>query len=312
MMSYAPIVLFVFNRPEHTLKTIVSLSANILAPHSDLFVFCDGPRTDSDGEKVDAVRGLVDQIVGFKSVNIYKKSTNQGLANSVIAGVSEVLAKFGNVIVLEDDLQFSPHFLTYMNEALVRYHCDTSVFSIGGWSPPIEPPSGYSAQSYLSYRCCTWGWASWSDRWNKVDWQVHGFEGFMQDEERVRLFNRGGDDMSAILKLQMEGKISSWGIRWDYAHFVNKAYCFRPVSSIVGNTGNDGTGVHCGATDKFDVIINAQANFEFPNEGELKLNEAFNRRFATFYDGRVRPESESLGSTPRSLSPWQKILSWVR
>jgi hypothetical protein len=94
--------------------------------------------------------------------------------------------------------------------------------------------------------------------------------------------------MFQILKLQKAGKLSSWGIRWDYAHFKNDAYCFRPVFSIVANTGNDGTGVHCMPTDKFDVTINTQSTFSFPEYGRLQVDDEINRRFATFYDGKQR------------------------
>jgi len=291
-MSIAPIILFVFNRPEHTKKTIESLKKNQLIQDSELFVFSDGSRGKIDDENVEAVRRLVDGLGGFRKITIRKRSANFGLANSVIAGMTEVIDRYGKAIVIEDDLLFSHNFLDYMNEALSRYENDPRIFSVGGYSPPLEIPKDYQADSYLSYRCCTWGWGTWKNRWDKVDWNIKDFESFSQNEAMVSLFNRGGEDMFQILKLQMEGKISSWGIRWDYAHFKNEAYCFRPTYSIVGNTGNDGSGVHCGATIKFNVIINAKKDFLFPRPGQLKVNEEINRRFATFYDGKERTFSE--------------------
>jgi hypothetical protein len=293
-----------------------SLRANVLAPHSDLHVFADGARNNSERAKVEAVRSLVNDLDGFRSVTVYRKDHNRGLAGSVIDGVSHLIAQSGRVIALEDDLLFSPHFLSYMNQALDRYEADPRVFSIGGWSPPIVLPDGHVEDSYLSYRCCTWGWATWRDRWEKVDWEVQDFNSFIGDPDQVARFNRGGDDMTPILKMQLDGKISSWGIRWDYAHFRNDAYCFRPSRSIVGNTGNDGTGVHCGATDKFDVVINAQAQFRFPELGKLALNEEINRRFATFYDERPRPP-HVVAPPAQSYSPLRRplmsrILSRVR
>jgi hypothetical protein len=287
-MNLSPIVLFVFNRPEHTKRTIESLKKNLLAAESELFIFSDGSRNKNDEAAVDAVRVLIDNLDGFKKITIYKKAVNNGLAGSVIAGVTQLIQQYGKAIMVEDDLEFSPNFLSYMNEALVRYEDDSRVFSIGGYSPRLEMPEGYTDDSYLSYRCCTWGWATWQNRWNEVDWDVKDFRCFINDQSLVERFNRGGDDMSQILKLQMEGKISSWGIRWDYAHFKNDTYCFRPVKSIVGNTGNDGTGIHCGATDKFNVAINLQSVFSFPASGQLQLDDEINRRFATFYDGNVR------------------------
>lgn len=287
-MSLAPIVLFVYNRPEHTKQTVESLKKNLLAEQSELFIFSDGPRNKKDHFNVEAVRAYIDTISGFRNIAIERQTGNSGLAPSVIAGVSSIIRRYGKAIVIEDDLLFSPHFLTYMNQSLDCYFDDPAVFSIGGYSPSLDIPNNYRADSYLSYRCCTWGWATWADRWEKVDWDVKDFDSFIKNREHVEKFNRGGDDMSKILKLQMEGKVSSWGIRWDYAHYKNNAFCFRPTHSIVANIGNDGTGVHCGTTDKFDIRINVQPTFDFPKPGNLLLDEELNQRFATFYDGRKR------------------------
>ena len=311
-MILAPVVLFVFNRPQHTQRTIESLKKNLLARESELFVFSDGPRSKKDEADVEAVRAVIDAVGGFKNVTVHKKSVNRGLAGSVIEGVSEVIRQYGKAIVIEDDLQFSPHFLSYMNEALAHYEDDLRIFSIGGYSPPLEMPEGYAEDSYLSYRCCTWGWATWRDRWEKVDWAVQDFDSFCKDQDMIERFNRGGDDMFHILKLQMAGKISSWGIRWDYAHFKNEAYCFRPVFSIVGNTGNDGTGVHCGATDKFDVSINTQSIFSFPEPGRLQVDDEFNRRFATFYDGRQRNGEIPAIPVAKKGSFLRRLMHWGR
>lgn len=308
-MSLAPIVLFVFNRPEHTRKTIESLKNNSLAAESELFVFADGARNENDQKNVNAVKSIVDGLDGFKSVTVVHRAINYGLAKSVIGGVSDVLERFGKAIMIEDDLQFSPHFLDYMNEALVRYEDDPRIFSIGGYSPPLVMPEGYSEDSYLSYRCCTWGWATWADRWNKVDWDVKDFDKFINDSAAVKRFNRGGDDMSQIFELQMAGKVNSWGIRWDYAHFKNDAYCFRPAYGIVGNTGNDGSGVHCAPTEKFDVPLNLQSSFSFPEPGQLQVNEEINKRFATFYDGRDRSGSVNVVVISRSFAG--RVKRWL-
>lgn len=307
-MSIAPIVLFVFNRPEHTEKTIESLKGNPQCIQSELFIFSDGPRSKKDLVDVEAVRKIVDRVDGFKRVTVYKQLENRGLADSVIAGVSEIIRRYGKVIVIEDDLQFSPCFLEYMNQALDIYADDHRVFSIGGYSPPLEVPEHYTNDSYLSYRCCTWGWATWWDRWEMVDWQVKDFESFINDPKLVERFNRGGDDMSQILRLQMAGKISSWGIRWDYAHFKNDACCFRPIQSIVGNTGNDGSGVHCGVTDKYDIKLSKKSKFEFPEPRCLQVDEEINQRFATFYDGRQRA-NPVLPEKPKKKSFLQSIAS---
>src|SRR5262249_39737851 len=156
-----------------------------------------------DAEKVAAVRALLRPLDGFGAVRLTEQPRNRGLANSVIAGVSEALALRGKVIAVEDDLVSSPHFLSYMNEALDAYRADRRVFSVSGYAFPIAVPPSYPHDVYLAHRSSSWGWGTWQDRWAKVDWKVSDFDSFMSDPRAQQEFNRGGDDLTAMLGMQM-------------------------------------------------------------------------------------------------------------
>ncbi len=120
-MVLAPIVLFVYNRLSHTKQTVESLQKNYLADQSELFIFSDGPKNELDRQKVENVRKYLNSINGFKNIVIKESQENKGLANSVISGVSEIISKYGKIIVMEDDLVSAPGFLKFMNEALEFY-----------------------------------------------------------------------------------------------------------------------------------------------------------------------------------------------
>lgn len=243
-MKLAPVILFVYNRPLHTKKTVNALLKNSLAKNSELFIFSDGPKKESAVEGVKKVRSCIKTIKGFKKVNIIEREKNFGLANSIITGVTEVINKYGRAIILEDDLITAKNFLSYMNQALEFYLEDKRIFSIAGYNYPIEIPEEYFYDVYLTYRCCSWGWATWKDRWVKADWEVKDYHNFLKCECAQKKFDRGGDDLTDMLKLQMKGKIDSWAIRWCYAHYKNNAFSLQPVRSKVFNIGFDGTGTH--------------------------------------------------------------------
>src|SRR4051812_3548315 len=101
MGNLAPIVLFVYNRPDHTIKTIKNLQKNLLAKESNLYIFSDAPKSDFQIESVAKVREIIKDIDGFKNVNLILGETNKGLAKSVIYGVTDIINKYGKVIVLE-------------------------------------------------------------------------------------------------------------------------------------------------------------------------------------------------------------------
>lgn len=248
-MKTAPIVLFVYNRPLHTRRTIEALLQNDLAAESDLFIFSDAPKRAETEDAVRQVRGTINLVKGFRSIRIVERDKNWGLANSVIDGVTTVMNQSGCVIVLEDDLVTSPHFLKYMNEALHHYEKDAKAFSIGAYNFPertMSIPSDYSWDTYASYRCCSWGWGTWADRWKRIDWGVRDYPTFMQDRVAQKSFNRGGPDMTRMLTMQQERKIDSWAIRFCYAHHVNRMHCIYPTKTLVMNIGLDHSGTHCG------------------------------------------------------------------
>ena len=248
--SYAPLLLFVFNRAEHTEKTLRALAANNLVKKTNLYIYSDGPRSEADVEAVVRVRKLCAGMKGFASVKIYESKKNKGLAESIISGVTEQIAVHGRVIVMEDDLVTNSHFLEYMNNALDNYENDSAAFSIGGYTFPPHAdftlPADYVWDTYSINRCCSWGWATWRSRWEKVIWDKAHFSDFLQDPSAQEEFDRNGPDMTATLRQYCEGKLDVWAIRFCYAHFVNRMNCIYPVRSLVNNIGMDGSGIHCG------------------------------------------------------------------
>ena len=248
----APIVLFVYNRPWHTRQTVEALQKNELAKESVLYVFADGPKSAATEEQLNNIRetrAYVRQITGFKEIHIEEAEKNKGLANSVIGGVTKVVNQYGKVIVLEDDLLVHPFFLRFINEALDFYAKDKRIYSIGGFNYGFPMPDHYKKDVYIVHRSESCGWGTWKDRWDNVDWSISDASAFFMSKRKQRRFNRGGEDMSNMLKMQLEGKIDSWAIRWDYHMYKHNAYCLRPVKTFVENIGFDGTGVHSGTMD---------------------------------------------------------------
>ncbi|WP_082409637.1 glycosyltransferase [Methylomonas koyamae] len=137
-MTLAPIVLFVYNRPWHTQKTVEALQNNELALESELIIYSDAPKYEDSKQAVLGVRSYIKSIIGFKKVTIIEREKNWGLAKSIIDGVTTVVNQYGKVIVLEDDLVTSQFFLKFMNEALNFYEGEAKVFHVSGYLYPIN------------------------------------------------------------------------------------------------------------------------------------------------------------------------------
>ena len=250
----APIVLFVYNRLDHTQGVIETLSKNFLAKESELYVFSDAAKSEKGIGKVNEVRKFIRDNSwhhNFKKVSIIEAEKNKGLAKSVIGGVTEIIQEYGKVIVVEDDLLLAPYFLNYMNDALKYYEKDKEIWSISGYSFPMKSLKKYPHDIFYSYRGCSWGWATWADRWETVDWQVKEYDRFIEDQKWIARFNRGGVDLTNMLKMQMEGQIDSWAIRWCFSQSNQDMYTVYPRISYLENAGCDGSGMHSGADDEY-------------------------------------------------------------
>jgi hypothetical protein len=263
-MKLAPIALFTYNRLEHTQRTVDALKGNELAKCSDLFVFVDGAKEASDAVAVNKVRQFVRSIEGFQSVKTIERECNLGLSESVTAGVTQLCDEYGRVIAVEDDIQTAPDFLTFMNRGLERYEGEPRVFSVTGHNFPLEAPASYSYDAYFSYRSCSWGWGTWKDRWEKVDWSVTDFEQFIADARQRERFDLGGQDLTWMLSMMMAGKLhGSWDVVWGYTHSKHDAMALRAVVSKVYNTGFDGSGTHCSRASFSQTALSLENNLEY-------------------------------------------------
>lgn len=281
----APVILFVYNRPEHTRKTIEALKNNLLARDTELFIFSDAAKNDAERKNVEKVRKYIKTLDGFKSITVIEREENLGLATSILSGVTEIINQNRKIIVLEDDLITSTLFLNYMNYYLNHYKKEQKVFSITGFNYPeslLHIPNKYPYSIYFGYRCMSWSWATWINRWNKVDWEVKDYDKCIKDKKSKKHFNRGGEDLSDMLRSQLENKIDSWAIRWCYAQSKSDAYCVYPVKSLVSNIGFDDTGVHCGKTDRF-AIKTLSDNLDFRNPPVIEANEYLAKQVRDIY-----------------------------
>ena len=244
-----PVVLIAYNRPDALKRALEALAADDLAAGTDLFIRIDGPKGPQDIDKVEAVRETARQARGFRSVDIAWSEENRGLAASVIAGVEHVLDYSETVIVVEDDLVVHPGFLTFLNAGLERYKDVPEVFSICGYTNEVRMPAGYPFDAYFCTRSSSWGWATWRDRWQSVDWNPTP----ASLQKHTIAFNRwGGSDCASMLRKWMEGKNSSWAIRFCYSQFLQGRVSLFPTESLVDATaGFNGDGTHCRSYNRF-------------------------------------------------------------
>lgn len=258
--KYAPVVVFAYNRPQHTLKTLESLSLNTLANKTDLYIFCDGPKRNAspeDKEKIKEVKRLVKCKKWCKRVIVQEEDTNKGLAKSIIDGVTKVVNKYGRIIVLEDDLITSAGFLLYMNVALDTYSRDNGVMHISAYQYPIKHKL---PETFFLSHTSSWGWATWKDSWAKLSTNPRQLLKKIITTGRLNEFDLDGAyPYSQQLEMNITGQLNTWAIMWLASVFNNNGLVLYPGKSLVKNVGLDNTGVHSGDDTTYSVKDTAKS-----------------------------------------------------
>ncbi len=276
----SPICLFVYKRYDTTKLMLESLLACPECADSELYVFMDEARNDSEADDVEKVRALFDNLQGFKTIHPYPARMNKGMARSVIDGVTTVLQQHESIIVLEDDLVVAPDFLTFMNAALEAYRDRSDIWSISGYTPNLKDIEQYDKNGvFLVPRAQCWGWATWSDRWETVDWEVSDFNYLARNKKRRKAFDMGGNDLFRTLEMEHRERIESWAVRWAYAASKQKMWTVNPMQSKVQNIGLKSSTSHVGWHDeRHNVELLGNKTIIDPNvQPNEKLVQAFKK-----------------------------------
>jgi hypothetical protein len=243
----APVAIFVYNRADHLEPMLAALMDCPEFGATDIHVFADGPKKPEHQAAVEETRGRVQAILADRATYHFQDA-NRGLGRSIRAAVEMLCARYGRVIVVEDDLVVAPGFLTWMNAALDRYADAPDVYQVSGHMFDSQDGQALQRPVMLPFTT-TWGWGTWARAWEALDWDLSSAGMIMADRARRRAFNLNGVyDYTSMVRRQLSGRIDSWGIRWYLSVFARKGLVVYPPVSLVENRGVTGPGTHGGST----------------------------------------------------------------
>ncbi len=265
MPTIAPIVLLTYRRLDVLKQVVDTLKDNPLAHQSPLIVYSDGPSGSREAAEVNQVRDFLGGLTGFASIEIHLSDENLGLARSVKKAVNETFQRYDRLILLEDDIICSSDFLQYMNDSLEMYATNPHIFSVTGYRYPFDLPAGHAYDVFLMPRSCPWGWATWKDRWEKIDWDSDYYDLLEANEYLKKQFvTRNGYDWLQVARMRRKGIMDVWSDYWNFTHFRFGAYSVVPVKMKSNHIGYD----HYAVNERFGTRIQEHIR---PSSGEYKL-----------------------------------------
>lgn len=295
MKKTAPIALFAYNRPSHLREVLAALKTNKLAEKSVIYIYCDGPKEsagESDLVAIREVRKIVKNFDWPGEKKVVEQNKNIGLSQSIISGVSEVINKYGKIIVLEDDIVASKYFLKYMNDALALHAESSNVISIGSYNYFFKSTE---KKTFLIPIPDCWGWATWKNRWELFEKDSTKLINQIEDRGIQKEFDLNGNaPFFQMLKNQRDHKIDSWAIRWQATAYLYEKLTLYPHQSLTKNIGFDGSGSHTTETDKQYKPTEFSDEKIVVNNIPLKMDEKAYSQLVEFYSKNAKKRGKNM------------------
>ncbi len=249
----APIMIPTLCRYEHFKSCVESLRRCELSDRTDLYISLDYPLQESHWDGYRKIKDYLETgIIGFQNVFIYKQKKNLGAEKNWKFIHDIIRDKYNYYIGTEDDNVFSPNFLRYINEGLIKFIDDERIYAICGYSYPLEKFD--KLNTYFLYPAFSaWGFGTWFGK-EKL---------FVDSISNPTYPKRVLSSLPMVRKLMYESTstldnlitMTAMGLchgdTLNETKIVTEGYkCLFPTLSKVRNTGHDGTGLHCGDDNK--------------------------------------------------------------
>lgn len=303
---------------------------NSLFDESELFVFADGQKENANAEdlaKIKEVRKLFEPLKDKKNVSVRFSDKNLGLTTSIVSGITEIVNRFGKVIVIEDDLELSPGFLKYMNDALNLYENEERVMHVGGY---MVPHNKNLPETFFLRAPTIWGWGTWKRAWGKYEVNagilLKNLEEKFGENFAYELDVNGTYNYTKQLKDIVTGKLDTWDIQWAASIYLQGGLSLHPNNSLSRNNGFDGSGVHCYPMDIYgkQKISNRTEvkteKLEISSTGEKALmdfhiaknKQSYNEQINTIYHKIAAALPTAIKSGVKSVCKKIKIVKPIR
>jgi glycosyltransferase involved in cell wall biosynthesis len=299
------IVIFAYNRPSILAETLKALRNNVGVENYDIVVYCDGAKENAAPtllEKVKEVRTIAKAIHFGKNLTVNESAVNKGLANSLVAGITDSLKRYDAVIVLEDDIKTSPYFLTYMHDALHHYKDKEDVISISGYNYPLNIKD-FKEETFFIRGADCWGWATWKRGWALYENNGQKLLDELKETNKLKTFDfNGGYAYSKMLEDTIKTN-KSWAVKWYASAFLKNKLTLYPTKSYVENigVGAEGTNTKTDSPLVASQVLNNEPVKSFNNsfvetatmrkkmEKHFKKYNSFSFRLYNFLKARINP-----------------------
>lgn len=217
-----PILYIAFARPEYARQSFDAIKA--VKPKKLYFYSNKGRKDNTDEiERNNIVRSLIKEVDWECDLRTWLRDESVDVYTSLLGAINWLFDNEEMGVILEEDCVASPAFFDFAEQMLYKYHDDQRIWMVSG-SNYIERYNPHGHDYLFSHNMLIYGWASWRNRWEKVNWNNINFqemanEGVFEavfDSEEQRKFH-----LKRILKQQ---------------DFIQRTHCWDFIFTTTGRS----------------------------------------------------------------------------
>ena len=268
-MKYAPIFIPTLCRYQHFVRLIESLKRNTWAKYTDIYIGLDYPPAQ---KYVDGHKRICHYLEGnfseFASFNVIRHASNVGSVRNCRIVREIILSKYDRFIRTDDDAEFSPNFIEYMDKCLMEYEDDDSIVAVTGYSYPVDWKVTEGANHFKeNFICPMWGTGFWREKFLKIQKEIEGrcLQKSVPFVLKDKLYNRmlttcRCEYINLCLSFCNEETLiaSMTDVAVRMYMSIHDKYVIVPTISKVRNWGFDGSGEYCAKAEQVRGQYNAR------------------------------------------------------
>ena len=270
------LTIFAFNRPLHLSNVYTAIKKLDATQRYCFHIFHDGPKNEMTKEIRESISATDLFIPSVENYEIKLNASNLGLARSIKTGLNSVFSVHQSAIIMEDDIIPTGHFFDAMEHFLETEVNNSLIGSVTG-ANTTKFPFFTRSDFLLSRRHSSWGWATWANRWNEIDWD-YAENNFLNDKKLLKKVRRVSPDLVRYAQLQQENKIDSWATFMNIDFIRRNLLCIVPKYNSIENIGFDGSGTHrsnVGSKEKKKELFRNH-DPQFPKQESLRQSKVYN------------------------------------
>lgn len=274
--------MLLFNRPDCARRLAEALSE--VKPQV-LYVACDGPRRNRDGEAklVEESLAIFRHLSWRPQIFWLIRDENLGCRAAVSSAIDWFFREVDAGIILEDDCIPSASFFEFCRQTLEIYRDDAKVFSVSGSN--LLGSFDFNGDSFgFSKYPHVWGWASWRRAWAKYDvnmanwprWRdQQGPRGYFQNQELANYWSK-------FLEMTYQNQVNTWDYQWAFAMWMNEGLSVTPRQNLIQNIGFDQRATHTKNNEGLSLVagtLTMPLRLPMAVEGAVDLDSALEEKF---------------------------------